>query len=158
MPCMPPSSKPALLLSCSSSIHIFSELTAEIESSSMPCMPSSALNSSKLAGEIVQPTRIQLVLSNSEAWGVTLPLTLPLTREALKCGGELDASLSEKGVLQLLFDWRFMRDCLASGKPLALAGKGLGGSGSRPGDPAAAAAADQRRAGAEVESALQVSP
>lgn len=40
-------------------------------------------------------------------------------RTALKAGSQLDSKLSEKGVLQLLFDLRFLRDLLSSGKPAA---------------------------------------
>ena len=37
-------------------------------------------------------------------------------------------ALSEKGVLQLLFDQRFLRDVLTGGKPLAVVSGGVGGS------------------------------
>ena len=69
-------------------------------------------------------------------------------RAALEPGTALEQRLTEKGVLQLLFDIRFLRDVLAGGKPPA------DGSTS---DAAQEAAIAQRKAAfADLESGLQV--
>ena len=41
--------------------------------------------------------------------------------QGLGPGGSLDAGLSEKGTLQLLFDVRFLREVLGGGRPLSAA-------------------------------------
>ena len=46
------------------------------------------------------------------------PLMPPiLCRSALRPDSHLDKALTEKGVLQLLFDLRFLTDALSAGKP-----------------------------------------
>ena len=73
-------------------------------------------------------------------------------REALQLGTALDRALTEKGVLQLLLDVRFMRDALAGGRPAPPDGN----SGGAPaGDPAADPAV-RKRAYADLEASLQV--
>ena len=71
-------------------------------------------------------------------------------RASLEPGTALEQRISEKGVLQLLFDIRFLRDVLAGGKPPADATTS---------DAAQDAAVAQRKAAfAELESGLQVTP
>jgi len=91
----------------------------------------------------------------------------------LKVGGVAAAGpahrvLSEKGVLQLLFDQRFVRDVLGGGKPLgagvsgaAAAGSGVQGvsaNGNLGGGGADTAVAARKQLVAGVEQQLQVSP
>ena len=72
-------------------------------------------------------------------------------RDALQLGTALDRALTEKGVLQLLLDVRFMRDALAGGRP---APPGGGPQGPPAGDIAADLAA-RKRAHADLEASLQ---
>ena len=76
-------------------------------------------------------------------------------RDALRLGTALDRGLTEKGVLQLLMDVRFLRDALAGGRP----GTADGGSGGTPAPPATSdsrALAERKRAYVELETSLQV--
>ncbi len=81
-------------------------------------------------------------------------------RDALQLGSPLDRAITEKGVLQLLFDLRFLRNSLAGGRPAAAAvsagvpsASHLPGSSSAPGS---AALMQRKRAFSDVESSLQV--
>lgn len=64
-------------------------------------------------------------------------------------------SISDQGVLQLLFDQRLIRDALAGGRPLEAAhgGSGSGGSGS---GATATTQAERRKRVAVLEQQLQV--
>lgn len=69
----------------------------------------------------------------------------------MQLGTALDRALTEKGVLQLLLDVRFMRDALAGGRPAPPDG---GPRGAPAGDSAADLAA-RKRAYADLEASLQ---
>ncbi len=78
----------------------------------------------------------------------------------LQLGSPLDRAVTEKGVLQLLFDLRFLRNTLGGGRPLqpyqdaaSRPGSAIGAGGASVG----AALSQRKRAFAELESSLQVS-
>lgn len=76
-----------------------------------------------------------------------------LGRNALQLGSQLDRAITEKGVLQLLFDLRFLRNTLAGGRPPQpdQAAATAGGRAS-----VGAALSQRKRAFTELESSLQV--
>ena len=78
-------------------------------------------------------------------------------REALQLGSPLDRAVTEKGVLQLLFDARFLGHALAAGQPPA-SEQAAPAPGPRGGAPGAAGAAQtaRKKAFAGLEAALQV--
>ena len=73
-----------------------------------------------------------------------------ICRAALALGSDLDRSVSEAGVLQLLFDVRFLRNALAGGSLPVTPGTGTQNG------PDAAAIQDRRKSFAAFEAALQV--
>lgn len=78
-------------------------------------------------------------------------------RDVLRLGNSLDRAITEKGVLQLLFDLRFLRNSLAGGRPAAAdAGPAANARLARSGVPSTAALSQRKRAFSDVESALQV--
>ncbi len=78
-----------------------------------------------------------------------------LLRDALQLGSFLDRAVTEKGVLQLLFDLRFLRNSLAGGRPAAAAISG-GVPSASSSAPSSAALSQRKRAFTDVESSLQV--
>ncbi|CAL8464776.1 g4311 [Coccomyxa elongata] len=75
-------------------------------------------------------------------------------RDALQLGSPLDRAVTEKGVLQLLFDLRFLRNSLAGGRPAAATiSGGVPSAGSSA--PGSAALSQRKRAFTDVESSLQ---
>lgn len=84
---------------------------------------------------------------------------MSVCRDALQLGSPLDRAITEKGVLQLLFDLRFLRNSLAGGRPAAsAAGGGVPSRGQLHGSsaPGSAALSQRKRAFSDVESSLQV--
>lgn len=72
--------------------------------------------------------------------------------------GSRPRALSEKGVLQLLFDQRFMRDVLGGGKPLGAVSAAAAAAGTANGSASAEAeAAARKRLVSGLEQQLQVS-
>jgi len=72
-------------------------------------------------------------------------------RDALRLGSHLDRAVTEKGVLQLLLDLRFLRNSLSGGRPAPTAGGGgFAGSSNT------AALSQRKRAFADLETSLQV--
>jgi hypothetical protein len=65
-------------------------------------------------------------------------------------GRDLDRAVTEKGVLQLLYDLRFLRNALAGGRPPQPDLHAAGGAA------AAAVLSQRKRAFAELENSLQV--
>ena len=88
-----------------------------------------------------------------------IAISLYARRDVLRLGSPLDRAISEKGVLQLLFDLRFLRNSLAGGRPAAAdAAPASYARPARSGAPSTAALSQRKRAFSDVESALQVRP
>ncbi len=81
-------------------------------------------------------------------------LRAPRARDALRLGTALDRGLTEKGVLQLLLDVRFLRNALAGGRP-ALPDAGPPGGAALPAQGNGAALVQRKRAFADLEASLQ---
>jgi len=81
-------------------------------------------------------------------------LRAPRARDALRLGTALDRGLTEKGVLQLLLDVRFLRNALAGGRP-APPDAGPAGGAAPPAQGDGAALAQRKRAFADLEASLQ---
>lgn len=85
-------------------------------------------------------------------------------RGALQLGRPLDRTVTEKGVLQLLFDARFLSKALAGGRPPAPEYAGADGAPPQPaqhsgwgqGEAGGAAQTQRKKAFAELERSLQV--
>ncbi|KAK9841813.1 hypothetical protein WJX81_004723 [Elliptochloris bilobata] len=102
----------------------------------------------RAGGHLVPPPALALFEWELGAAG------LSAITDALQLGTALDRGLTEKGVLQLLLDVRFLRDALAGGRPAPPdfgppRAPPLGASGS------AAELAAQKRAYADLETSLQ---
>ncbi|KAK9806237.1 hypothetical protein WJX72_006789 [[Myrmecia] bisecta] len=81
---------------------------------------------------------------------------LQAVRTLLKTGSVLDRKVSEKGVLQLLFDLRFLQDALAGGRPSPSGGSAAPAArGGRPNKGQNAEVGERRRSFADMESGLQ---
>jgi hypothetical protein len=88
----------------------------------------------------LQPTQTQWAHADARA---------PRTRDALRLGTALDRALSEKGVLQLLLDVRFLRNALAGGRPTPADAAPPGGP-APPAQGDGAALAQRKRAFADL--------
>ena len=91
--------------------------------------------------------RYQVFGSESIRHKLCLTVYTVCCREVLQIGSPLDQRVTEKGVLQLLFDARFLRDALASSPADSSADSAA--AGSRP-------PAETKRAFAALEASLQV--